>query len=343
MKKHWFSMVKYILGFILLLFLIFTYKQNYLIFLLFPYVLLPLISIPFFLRSIKEIKINAQCLSAFVSPGNPVMVKINIENPTYCPLFGCRVYFKAENLFYPNEFENMVNIVAMPQKGGNVVVPVDTLKAGMMSFSLTKVEFKDFLNFFSITKPLEDLVQIPIIPSGKVNITIPETPSSEGLDEYSEPNLKGNISSDVKEIREYRPGDRLTRIHWKLSAKLDDLFVKEMEHTSILSIVVLPEMTASNIDDTILCLKNVIDELCKREERFEVCLFNNKTYEFKYLVIDGEESIYDCYVNLFYLPLYDGENIASDYYFRSGQKSGVIVSLQGKSVHLLADGEEFIV
>ena len=47
------------------------------------------------------------------------------------------------------------------------------------------------------------------------------------MEEFTESDHKGNLSSDIKEIREYRPGDRLQRIHWKLSAKTGKLIFRE--------------------------------------------------------------------------------------------------------------------
>lgn len=37
----------------------------------------------------------------------------------------------------------------------------------------------------------------------------------------------GTDVSQIFDVREYRPGDRLQRIHWKLSAKSDGLLVRE--------------------------------------------------------------------------------------------------------------------
>lgn len=45
-------------------------------------------------------------------------------------------------------------------------------------------------------------------------------------DVYTDP-YAGSDVSEIKELRDYRAGDRLSQIHWKLSTKSEDLIVKE--------------------------------------------------------------------------------------------------------------------
>ena len=38
--------------------------------------------------------------------------------------------------------------------------------------------------------------------------------------------VRSDDSTEVYQVREYRPGDRMTRIHWKLSARQDEIMVR---------------------------------------------------------------------------------------------------------------------
>jgi len=169
-----------------------------------------------------------------------------------------------------------------------------------------------------------------------------EIPYSEGYDEYTEPDLRGNLSSDIKEIREYRPGDRLARIHWKLTAKMEELQVKEMERTSVMSLVVVPELVKSKISDTVATLDAVSRELATRGERFEICLYNSVACSFDYYVIDNEESLLDCYRDLYFLPLYESGDTAKEAYYATNQKSSLLLLIYGEDVKLLEDGIEVV-
>ena len=62
------------------------------------------------------------------------------------------------------------------------------------------------------------------MPEKKSKVPVQELPYSEGYDEYTEPDMKGSLSSDIKEIREYRPGDRLARtLHKIVGLEMDEV------------------------------------------------------------------------------------------------------------------------
>ena len=63
----------------------------------------------------------------------------------------------------------------------------------------------------------------------------------------------GGGFSEIHDLREYRPGDSLHEIHWKLSAKTDKLIVREAEEPD-LGLVVLSfdfSGTRTQLDSTL--------------------------------------------------------------------------------------------
>ena len=184
--------------------------------------------------------------------------------------------------------------------------------------------------------PLKSKLELPVIPKENPAESLPQTPAADGLDEFTESDLRGEISSDVKEIRQYQPGDRLQRIHWKLSAKLDDLFVKEMAHTSVLSLVLLPELNSEEISATAATLLGCIKELLKREQRFEVCLYNHSAVDFTfYTIIDDEEALREVFIQMYYLPLYDQPFAAKKDYYAAGEKNATVISIHGEDFDII--------
>ena len=43
--------------------------------------------------------------------------------------------------------------------------------------------------------------------------------------------IRGDDSSEVYQVREYRPGDSVRNIHWKLTARQDEIMVRDMNKT----------------------------------------------------------------------------------------------------------------
>lgn len=52
---------------------------------------------------------------------------------------------------------------------------------------------------------------------------------------------RSGVGVDFLNVREYRRGDRTRRIHWRASARHDELFVREMEHEGRLELVIAVE------------------------------------------------------------------------------------------------------
>lgn len=335
MKKHYLSMFFYILGFLTLVLLFLFMEQPFLLVFLFIYALIPGITLPLYFSGVKKAHFKAHSNAAYVMKERPLPFVFTLDNPSFSPFFLTTIEFSVNNLYYPNEFVHSLSIHVMPKSIKNIQLPVDTMKIGVVKLVVNKVTLTDPLHFFSTTIPDTATLEVPVFPEEKPQSDLPLTPASDGLEEYTESDAKGSISSDVKEIREYRPGDRLQRIHWKLSAKLDDLFVKEMAHTSILSLVLLPELTADKIEDTVAVLLGCIHILQSREERFEIGLYNNTAVDFSFLQTYDETSRIELLTRLYYLPLYEGENTAKDAFFASGIKKATVIQIVGDEITII--------
>ncbi|MBR3040040.1 MAG: DUF58 domain-containing protein [Lachnospiraceae bacterium] len=331
-KKHILSMILYIVGFLAGLVLLLLLEQPFLIAFLAILALLPCIFLPLFFLSYKKLVFKAYCICSGVEKGNAIPIRFKMENPTFSPFFLCDITFTVNNLYFPNELTHFLSIHVSPKSNDEVKVPIDTAHVGIVRLSVSEVRVSDLLHFFSVTLPFTPKLEVPVFPEERMKEDLPATPASDGLDEYTESDSKGNISSDIKEIREYQPGDRLQRIHWKLSAKLDDLFVKEMAHTSVLSLVLLPELYRDNIEETVSTLLGSIKILQQREERFEVCLYNHAAVDFSFLTAFDEASKTEAIIRLYYLPLYDEKNLAKDAFFASGVKKATVIQIIGDEV-----------
>lgn len=102
-------------------------------------------------------------------------------------------------------------------------------KSGNYEFSLRKVRLFDMFGCFFVNRKMKGGTNVMVLPQ------IHEIPVSLGegvrnffgdADVFDE--LRpGYDPSETFDIREYRPGDKLPSVHWKMSAKMDQLFVRE--------------------------------------------------------------------------------------------------------------------
>ncbi|WP_187117391.1 DUF58 domain-containing protein [Clostridium amazonitimonense] len=133
-------------------------------------------------------------------------------------------------------------------------------KRGIYDINDFKVNASDLFNFINIEKKIKNRNSIKVYPR---IYDLDESISSSN--EFSEnPFLNKGFLEDiysVKEMREYRDGDSLKRINWKVSAKLNKLFVKSYEVLSYQEVIILLDMNKDvyEIDKDGLYEESLID------------------------------------------------------------------------------------
>lgn len=109
---------------------------------------------------------------------------------------------------------------------------------GAMEFSLKKISILDYLHLFRTNliirqKNSSVLVLPKCVPLSIINTSEPVfCPDSDAFGDHA-----GDDPSQIFGFHEYGAGDQVSRIHWKLSTKMDKLYVKEFStpiHKSVL-------------------------------------------------------------------------------------------------------------
>ncbi|MFD3155847.1 DUF58 domain-containing protein [Haloimpatiens sp. FM7330] len=102
---------------------------------------------------------------------------------------------------------------------------------GVYTLDEFKVKVDDLFNIFSIKKTIRSNCEVIKV--------YPKIYYFKGFVSYGKYNYQDKLSTNeyaedlsiVKDVRKYRLGDSLRKIHWKLSAKHNELYVKNFENT----------------------------------------------------------------------------------------------------------------
>lgn len=332
MKKNIPYILTYLLCILFMTGVLFAFRQVFFIMLLLLLLMLPFGTIFCLFRTFRTLKVTSLCENETVEEGNPAKIQIRIESKAFLPVLACRVTFRATNLFLPNEKEYLLSFAILPKKPTLLTIPIETALPGIVEVSVERVLLTDLLHLFSKEQELHQKLVIPVLPvMVEVSPVLP-TMGDDGLLEYTENEAKGAVSQDIKEIREYRPGDRLQRIHWKLSAKLSDIFVKEMEQTSTLSLLLLPELSKETLADTIRTFYSLSCFLIRQQERFQVGIYHHTAGELMNFVVQGQEGLSECYLRLCRMPIYEEKDCAFRYFSLLGSGKGIVAHICGKEV-----------
>ncbi len=102
---------------------------------------------------------------------------------------------------------------------------------GEYDFGDIYMEISDFFNIFTYTLNMSNKKPVKVYP----RIYELEKIEAKGMDIFKNTLVKKSGIEDMynlSEVREYREGDSLKRVHWKVSAKQGDLYVKNFDTVS---------------------------------------------------------------------------------------------------------------
>ena len=127
----------------------------------------------------------------------------------------------------------------------------------------------DPLKLFRIRMRRDNLRPVFVMPRRPVIVTDGEGAASE-VNTTEVRNLRGADRTELTEIKEYRMGDGLRDIHWKLSSKTQDLMVKHYGMNACRSVCFLPDLGENYTDplrrgfyteDINLCCADAVTEM----------------------------------------------------------------------------------
>ncbi len=280
---------------------------------------------------------SLETTSLFGVSGDVMTLCVGLRNSSVFPIPDCVLTYEITSSFYPCDEIYQCNIPVYSRHKSSFDIPITFHRCGCYQVRLTKIECHDYLHYFCFSQSLSLCREVVIHPKSAENVSYDRAAFGEGFDEFEENDSKGQVSSNVTDIREYIPGDRLQKIHWKLSAKIDKLMVKENEQTSshqftILAELYLPEPTSDVLERSMSYAYAMAHELLKAGETFFFCYYLAPEEDFARHLIRNKEEFEQALLDCFYQPTYDQEDLALSILEKTDTMKGIILHVSDKGV-----------
>ena len=121
---------------------------------------------------------------------------------------------------------------------------------GRVYVYVQSVKILDYWGLFAVNVPMKAAARITILPE-LFSCDVAASPVCAVSDENAV-SRKGEDRTEVFQLREYRSGDDIRQIHWKLSSKLDKLIIREASQSVSRSLLVFwdkrDDATPENMD-----------------------------------------------------------------------------------------------
>ncbi len=162
-------------------------------------------------------------------PDKECLVKLVTKNKGLLPMMRLEVLLVTEDLCAGVKTKKWVKLAAIPRGEGSFVRMVSFSGTGTYRLHLKRFRVYDFTGLFSGKVRGKSEVRIQVMPKlHDVQVRLSQTVRNfYGESDVYDEHMPGHDNSELFAVREYRKGDRLQNIHWKLTAKQDDLMVKE--------------------------------------------------------------------------------------------------------------------
>lgn len=153
--------------------------------------------------------------------GEPVYVTLRAVNG-FLPMPRCRFRLVVKYVMSGKE----VSLKQQAPGQDSWYVPLDTSHCGVLHCCLEKARVYDYMGLFCLPVRRPPAVEVMVKPRAVQPEKLPNL--SHFLARRRKPKPGGGFSEE-HEMRDYRPGDSMRDIHWKLSVKTDRTIVREAQ------------------------------------------------------------------------------------------------------------------
>lgn len=237
--------------FIMLFFLLFSFallvggKVPYFLF----YVIIFSTSLPLIhnLYSIKNIKAHITLPEAQVYQGDTIAIHYSLENKGSLSIPYIEMSDEFTSLLQKKKSKN--TILSLDKKDiYNKTENIKLNRRGYYKIVAIKVKLRDILGIYSFKKTLSNESDLLVYPKP---IEIENFP---GILSYTRgdrafKDSQAEDKSNIHSFREYKEGDNMKAIHWKLSSKFDNLMIKEYEKSGDTNLTLILDNSYKSLKD----------------------------------------------------------------------------------------------
>ena len=212
-------------------------NENYLAhFLLGLCAAMPLLSLALSLPGMLGCRVAVSAAPAALDRGEAGWWQVSVETLVGLPLARITLRVTEKNLLTGETKSRRLTMTGVARRKP-VELSAPTGHCGLLELRVDKARVYDYLGLFSrrLTPPVPCRLLCRPIPAAAEPPSIPE---GQGARPTSGSAVQPGPGEDY-DLREYRPGDPMRSVHWKLSSKWDELIVRERADT----LVPLPLLT----------------------------------------------------------------------------------------------------
>lgn len=189
--------------------------------------LLPLIVRLSLMDNAKNITLSCSMSEACVVGRKAKPLTVTMENKSLIPMGSVELVVMYENHMFGTSREESISLYGSGKKQ-TFEIPLDTQRCGRSMITIKEVRYCDVFNIMRSRIDFFWKKRYTVYPRlPELQLHTQKLLAAEFGGTNYDRTRRGNDNSEVFQVRGYEPGDNLSAAHWKLSAKTDDIIIRE--------------------------------------------------------------------------------------------------------------------
>jgi len=303
--KRIFAFLRYIAFLTVLVFLYLFNRHPLSLILLITALLMPILSLALFFGSFRKVRFGIAFHEAALQRNEKTQLFLTALNVSLIPQFKAEYRYLLANDLNPNDTEHICELYIGPKESMRYPVPVTLLNSGNYHATLLDVTLWDLFGFVRRTIPVNSSSEVLVLPiEFGIDDTFDEFRGASSDEETHERDAKGNDPSEIFELRSYQSGDRPAQIHWKLSAKEQELMSKvfaDMTGETFEIFLAQDFQDNSHMDAYFDILYSVGLHLCRRKIAFSFRYIPEGDSMPARIAVTEPEHVQDCLLTMYFI------------------------------------------
>ena len=253
-------------------------------------------------------------------------MELHIKNSGLLPVSAVYTILECENRSGGCSEKRIVNESVAAKAEKTIKISAKADYCGKMVFSLKKVQVSDYLHLFARKVRVRSQINVNVLPdihTFPVEVSMKTRNFPVEGDEY-EKERSGDDPSEIFQIREFRPGDRMQQIHWKSSARSGELMTKEYSMPCGCKVLLLLEISqkeggAKRADHFFELAASLCFSMLEAECPHFVAWYDEKEGQIRRHAVKKEQDLYEMLDLLMRTSFYKQEYDVKAAYFSSGR------------------------
>ena len=339
MLQRIYHLICYLLLFLCMLLLSVFYRQPFFVFACLLLLFLPFLSYYAARHAFQACEISLQAIPAKGTNKSRIPLLVNICNPTWFPLIHMEITVQISSFYRPTDEKEILILPVLLRTKNQYRFFIHYTRIGCYQIQAINCKSYDYLHMFSFQKKCVTHADVHILPTHESSIRLDDSYYSEGFDEFDDVSGTGFTNADISDVREYIPGDRLQKIHWKLSGKLQKLMVKESSQGAMHCFIVLAELyfeqsslRPDTLDASIENAYAVCRELYQRQEPCFFAVYSIQKEDFLTFRIQTKDDLEEAFTQILYEKPYTEKDLAYTYFKAAEIMKGTVIHVTHEGI-----------